>query len=161
MNKEQSNSELLIKTSANFIALWISSLILGIPILFLIKYPNPIFFGILIIGAMILFYYLYQETSNELPALHMMEDKLEIKSNIIEYDEIEYFQFTGYKVDKKMTIDRNWWAPRILQLHIKTKNGQTLWNSIPNKMGNYEIIKQEIRTIFHDKKVEEKKEKLR
>lgn len=161
MNKEHSKTILLIKTSPNFIALWITSLILGIPILFLIKYPNPIFFVLIIICAIILFYYFYRETSNEQPALHMMEDKLELKSNIIRYDEIEYFQFIGYKADKKMKIDRNWWTPRILQLHIKIINGQKLGTLIPNKMGNYEIVKQEIRTVFCNKNVKEKKEKLR
>ena len=87
----------------------------------------------------------------------MMENKLEIKNKVIEYSEIEYFEFIEYKADKKMTIDQNWWAPRILQLHIKTISGKTIWNSIPNKMGNYDNTKQEIRSVFRDKEVEEKK----
>jgi len=161
MSKEQSNTILLIKASANFNALWISALILGVPIMFLIKYPNPIFFGVLLVVGVSLYYFLYKETSNEQPAIHMLEDKIELENKIIEYDEIEYFQFIGYEADKKMPIDQYWWTPRILQLHVKTKNGKILWNSIPNKMANYEIVKQEIRTVFRNKKVEEKKERIR
>ncbi len=161
MNNEEPNTLSLVKSNSSLIAFWLISIILGILVLFLLKNPNSIFFIVLFIVGIILFYFILKESKKENPSLHMMEDELEFENTIIRYDEIEFFQFVMYKTDEKMVVDIHWWTPRILQLHIKKTNGKTLCNFVPNKMGNYESIKQEIRNVFLSKGVIEKKEKLR
>lgn len=161
MDKKEANTILLIKSSANFDAVWITSMILAIPILILTQFQNIIYAVVIVVLGLITCFYAYKKTSKKIPALRLMENNLKITNTVIEYDEIEYFQFISYKADKRLAIDRNWWTPRILQLHIKLKNGKTAWQSIPNQLGNYKSLKQEIRTAFKAKHILEKKEKIR
>ena len=161
INHKESDTLLIVESSSNFIALWLTSFFLAIPMLFLMKFPSLFLFIIILIAGTLLYYLIRKESNNEKVTLKMMKNKLELKNTIVEYDNIEYFQFVGYKAEKKRIVDKNWWTPITLQLHIHLRNNNKIWTSIPNQLGNAEYLKKKIRNILHSKTVNEKKEKLR
>jgi hypothetical protein len=152
---------LIIKESANFNAAWITSFALIIPILILIKFPNFILGVVFLMGAIFLYTKIYKEVSMKKPVLEMHGGYLTIKQKTLNYDEIEYFQFIGYKSDERRTIDLFWWTGKTIILELVTKQGQKIGEQIPNQLGNNILIKEKIREVLKEKMIKEKKEKMR